>query len=71
VLRQRSTQIRRDLADRKQARSGRHQVLQHKSLFKQAPVVAPSIAAGCVYLSFLGGGCPLLSDAIKDIVAVA
>jgi len=26
---------------------------------------------GCVYLSFLGGGCPLLSDAIKDIVAVA
>jgi fumarate hydratase subunit beta len=26
---------------------------------------------GCVYLSFLGGGCPLLSDAIKSVVAVA
>lgn len=26
---------------------------------------------GCVYLSFLGGGCPLLSDAIKAVVAVA
>jgi len=26
---------------------------------------------GCVYLSFLGGGCPLLSDAIKGVVAVA
>jgi fumarate hydratase subunit beta len=26
---------------------------------------------GCVYLSFLGCCCPLLSDAIKDIVAVA
>ena len=25
---------------------------------------------GCVYLSFLGGGCALLSDAIKDVVAV-
>ena len=23
--------------------------------------------AGCVYLSFLGGGCPLLSDAIKAV----
>jgi fumarate hydratase subunit beta len=26
---------------------------------------------GCVYLSFLGGGCALLSDAIKEVVAVA
>jgi len=26
---------------------------------------------GCVYLSFLGGGSPLLSDAIKEVVAVA
>ena len=26
---------------------------------------------GCVYLSFLGGGCPLLSEAIKGVVAVA
>ncbi len=26
---------------------------------------------GCVYLSFLGGGAPLLSDAIKEVVAVA
>ena len=26
--------------------------------------------AGCVYLSFLGGGCPLLSDAIKSVVSV-
>lgn len=26
---------------------------------------------GCVYLSFLGGGCPLLTDAIKSVVAVA
>jgi fumarate hydratase subunit beta len=26
---------------------------------------------GCVYLSFLGGGSALLSDAIKDVVAVA
>jgi fumarate hydratase subunit beta len=26
---------------------------------------------GCVYLSFLGGGSPLLSDAIKAVVAVA
>lgn len=25
---------------------------------------------GCVYLSFLGGGCPLLSDAIKSVVSV-
>ena len=27
-------------------------------------------AQGCVYLSFLGGGCPLLSDAIKAVVSV-
>ena len=26
--------------------------------------------AGCVYLSFLGGGCPLLSDAVKSVVSV-
>jgi fumarate hydratase subunit beta len=26
---------------------------------------------GCVYLSFLGGGSPLLSDAIRSVVAVA
>lgn len=26
--------------------------------------------AGCVYLSFLGGGCPLLSDAIQSVVSV-
>lgn len=26
--------------------------------------------AGCVYLSFLGGGCPLLSEAIRAVVAV-
>lgn len=26
--------------------------------------------AGCVYLSFLGGGCPLLSDAVTGVVAV-
>jgi fumarate hydratase subunit beta len=26
---------------------------------------------GCVYLSFLGGGSPLLSDAIKEVKAVA
>jgi fumarate hydratase subunit beta len=26
---------------------------------------------GCVYLSFLGGGCPLLTDAIESVVAVA
>lgn len=26
---------------------------------------------GCVYLSFLGGGAPLLSDAIQEVVAVA
>lgn len=26
--------------------------------------------AGCVYLSFLGGGCPLLSDAIGSVVSV-
>ena len=26
---------------------------------------------GCVYLSFLGGGCPLLSAAIKEIVSVS
>ena len=26
--------------------------------------------SGCVYLSFLGGGCPLLSDAIKSVVSV-
>ncbi len=26
--------------------------------------------AGCVYLSFLGGGCPLLSDAITGVVSV-
>ena len=26
--------------------------------------------AGCVYLGFLGGGCPLLSDAIKSVVSV-
>jgi fumarate hydratase subunit beta len=26
---------------------------------------------GCVYLSFLGGGCPLLSEAIKEIVSVS
>lgn len=26
--------------------------------------------AGCVYLSFLGGGCPLLSDAIRSVVSV-
>ena len=26
--------------------------------------------AGCVYLSFIGGGCPLLSDAIKAVVSV-
>jgi len=26
---------------------------------------------GCVYLSFLGGGCPLLSEAIKEIVQVS
>ena len=36
---------------------------------------APSAAAlrdvGGVYLSFLGGGCPLLSDAIKRVVDVA
>ncbi len=25
---------------------------------------------GCVYLSFLGGGCPLLSDAIRQVVSV-
>ncbi|MBR0641510.1 fumarate hydratase C-terminal domain-containing protein [Plastoroseomonas hellenica] len=25
---------------------------------------------GCVYLSFVGGGCPLLSDAIREVVAV-
>jgi len=25
---------------------------------------------GCVYLSFLGGGCPLLSSAIRDVLAV-
>ena len=25
---------------------------------------------GCVYLSFLGGGCPLLSDAITGVVSV-
>ena len=25
---------------------------------------------GCVYLSFLGGGCPLLSSAIRDVIAV-
>jgi fumarate hydratase subunit beta len=27
--------------------------------------------AGCVYLSFLGGGAPILSDAIKRVVTVA
>lgn len=27
-------------------------------------------AVGCVYLSFLGGGCTLLSDAIRRVVAV-
>ncbi|MGH8789585.1 MAG: fumarate hydratase C-terminal domain-containing protein [Cupriavidus necator] len=27
-------------------------------------------AAGCVYLSFLGGGCTLLSQAIKEVVEV-
>jgi fumarate hydratase subunit beta len=26
--------------------------------------------AGCVYLSFIGGGCPLLSEAIKSVVSV-
>ena len=26
---------------------------------------------GCVYLSFLGGGSPLLSDAVKEVKAVA
>jgi len=26
---------------------------------------------GCVYLSFLGGGCTLLSAAIRDVVTVA
>jgi fumarate hydratase subunit beta len=26
---------------------------------------------GCVYLSFLGAGCPLLSSAIRDVIAVA
>ena len=26
--------------------------------------------AGCVYLSFIGGGCPLLSDAIQSVVSV-
>ncbi|MBK5958486.1 fumarate hydratase [Rhodoplanes elegans] len=26
---------------------------------------------GCVYLSFLGGGCPLLTEAIRSVVAVA
>jgi fumarate hydratase subunit beta len=25
---------------------------------------------GCVYLSFVGGGCPILSDAVKRVVAV-
>ncbi len=25
---------------------------------------------GCVYLSFLGGGCPLLSDAIRSVISV-
>lgn len=36
---------------------------------------APSTEAmkevGCVYLSFLGGGSPLLSDAIKEVVSVS
>lgn len=27
--------------------------------------------AGCIYLSFLGGGCTLLSSAIREVVAVA
>lgn len=34
----------------------------------------PSIEAmqrqGCIYLSFLGGGCPLLSEAIRGVVSV-
>jgi fumarate hydratase subunit beta len=26
--------------------------------------------SGCVYLAFVGGGCPLLSDAIREVVSV-
>jgi fumarate hydratase subunit beta len=32
--------------------------------------VAAMQAAGCVYLSFLGGGCTLLSRAVRELIAV-
>jgi len=35
-----------------------------------AASVAAMRAAGCVYLSFLGGGCTLLSQAVKEVVQV-
>jgi fumarate hydratase subunit beta len=35
-----------------------------------AASVATMQEVGCVYLSFLGGGAPLLSDAIKQVVSV-
>lgn len=34
-----------------------------------AASVAAMQASGCVYLSFLGGGCPLLSEAIEGVVS--
>ncbi len=34
-----------------------------------AASVAAMQATGCIYLSFLGGGCPLLSDAIEGVVS--
>lgn len=34
-----------------------------------AASVAAMREAGCVYLSFLGGGCPLLSEAIEGVVS--
>jgi fumarate hydratase subunit beta len=36
-----------------------------------AGCVAAMQETGCVYMSFLGGGSPLLSDAIKEVKAVA
>ncbi|MBO1076847.1 fumarate hydratase C-terminal domain-containing protein [Roseomonas marmotae] len=35
-----------------------------------AGCVAAMQEAGCVYLSFVGGGAPLLSDAIREVVSV-
>jgi fumarate hydratase subunit beta len=35
-----------------------------------AASVAAMQATGCVYLSFLGGGCTLLSQAVREVVEV-